>query len=137
MFYAHANHHATRNTYLVTDPQNIGIFTDDYDIDWQASLFGDLTYTFASKWQASVGARVGVASTDATQLQGGFANGGTLPYFRQTTNENVPLTPRASVTYRFNEGSMAYVLAAKGLRPGGANPPRPPECAAPPSYGPD
>jgi len=137
VFYARANQHATRNTYLVTDPQNIGIFTDDYDIDWQASLFGDLTYAFATRWQTSVGTRVGVASVDATQLQGGFANGGTLPYFRLTTNENVPLTPRASVTYRFNEGSMAYVLAAKGLRPGGANPPRPPECAAPPSYGPD
>jgi outer membrane receptor protein involved in Fe transport len=84
----------------------------------QSALYGDVTWR-AGGWEAAIGGRA-FRFTDDSGLRavGVLGNGAT-----DLEGEDGGFTPRASLRYRFNSGTMAYVSASEGFRPGGANDP--------------
>jgi outer membrane receptor protein involved in Fe transport len=137
LFYFHADQDATHVTYAVTAPQAIGIYSDDHNIDTEAAVFGRITLALSKRWHASVGARAGWDKSDSTQVEGGFANSGTTPWLRLTYHETTAPTPRFDLTYNIDDDNMVYASLAEGFRKGAPNVPRPAQCHASSSYGPD
>jgi iron complex outermembrane receptor protein len=104
--------------------------------------FGDVTYTLFGNLDLSAGARVAKSSLDERIHNHGYAVTGfasPTPFRQKELHENDnPVTPHFSITYRYTPQLTLYVSAAEGFRVGGINetagPARPTE---PQSYGPD
>jgi iron complex outermembrane recepter protein len=86
----------------------------------QYAAFGDLTYSFTSQWDASVGLRYFDIdqSYDANFI--GVLNGGTTEISGKHSAD-VGFNPKFSITYRPLDDHMLYATASKGFRPGGPN----------------
>jgi outer membrane receptor protein involved in Fe transport len=104
--------------------------------------FGEATYTLANKLDLTAGLRVSQTDIRYHVVTGGFIPVGTTAasaYVTENFHENdTPVNPHFSVTYRMTPDFSIYAAAARGFRVGGIN-----ETsgvggrASPPSYGPD
>jgi iron complex outermembrane receptor protein len=91
-------------------------------IDEQGALFGEITAELFPGLKVNAGVRVEHQVVEDQFLAlAGPSNGSN--YTSQTLTDQVanPVTPRAGLTYQFNDEDMAYVSVAKGYRAGGGN----------------
>lgn len=116
----------TRSAVLVPlfGSDNIVDVTIDGDQEELAG-FGQATYTIADRVDLTAGVRV-----SSTKLRNEVVTGGFLPVFsfapaafvtRRFEQENTPVTPHVSITYRPSEDLSLYAAAARGFRVGGIN----------------
>ena len=102
------------------------VFTDDITThDKQLAIFGEAQYRITEKLTAIAGVRV-------SRVEFVFANNNAGPFggagFSSGKQSETPVTPKFGLTYDFDDANMAYVTAAKGFRPGGAQRPPPVAC---------
>jgi iron complex outermembrane receptor protein len=94
-------------------------------IDTQYALFGDVTWKFAQAWKVTAGVRASRVSYNGDLVYyGPFlspTSGALSPLVGVGSNSETPITPKAVLAYQPNEGSLLYVSASKGYRPGGIN----------------
>ena len=96
--------------------------------DHQFAGFGEATYAFTDQWKLTLGARVARTSFDIYNFSNGPQNYG--PVGPNSANQSeTPFTPKASVSYQFDQSHLFYATYAKGFRVGGANAPLLPTCA--------
>lgn len=88
-----------------------------------------MNYKLTDKLTATVGVRAEHSTLAFTNAQSGIFNG---PVSGGTANPKAsPVTPKASLSYQFDDDNMVYATAAKGYRIGGGNAVLPPTtCAA-------
>ena len=84
-------------------------------------LFGDLSYEFAQRWSASIGARWYEVEKQHDVLSSGLWAGGFGVTDEWRSRED-GVNGKASISYRISDDSMAYAIASQGFRPGGATP---------------
>jgi outer membrane receptor protein involved in Fe transport len=119
LFYSHAREEGVRVTYAVVAPQDIGIYSDDYNVETEKAVFGEASIAISSRWRASLGARLGWTHANAVQREAGFANTGVAPYSQIVGPDEPALTPRFSIAYQADEFNLVYVSLAKGFQAGG------------------
>lgn len=86
----------------------------------QYAAFGDVTYAFTDRLEASVGLRwFDIEQTINGDFDGVF-NGGPSAIVDKRSKED-GLNPKVSVSYRYGDDKLAYASASKGFRPGGPN----------------
>jgi iron complex outermembrane recepter protein len=119
----------------INDPNQLGgsfpgAFTGDSSYysarhykDKQSSLFGELTYNFASDLRATAGVRLLRASQKFTREGDFYYAGG--PVTAAIDSSGNAVTPRVALSWDVSPTSSLYVNAAKGFRLGGANRPIP------------
>jgi iron complex outermembrane recepter protein len=115
------------NIYVPNGPfANGGILADKYqtEIDQQTAGFVDVTWNVAPGLKAAAGVRVGREDYSYQYIGNGDFQGGEqiLP---KTDSSTTVVNPRFNTSYQITDDDMAYVSAAKGNRPGGANRPIP------------
>ena len=79
-------------------------------VNW--ALFGDVTYLFNDKWEASIGARYFKDERDTKDVQGFFIGDEVI------TQKFDDFSPRFNVAYHPTDTSTLYFQAAKGFRSG-------------------
>lgn len=97
-------------------------YTNAHAVDVETAGFGEITAQLFSGLKANVGVRVEhEVVEDQSLILAGPSDG--AAYSSQTLTDQVanPVTPRAGLTYQFNDDDMAYVSVAKGYRAGGGN----------------
>ena len=84
-------------------------------------LFGELSYEFRHRWNASIGARWYQIEKRQDFLSSGLWAGafGVADDWRSKEDG---LNGKASISYRISDDAMTYALASQGFRPGGATP---------------
>ena len=83
-------------------------------------VFGELSYRFGERWDATVGARwYQVEKTLVATSSGFFIGGFDIPTDIASDEDGV--NAKGSLSYRINEDAMVYALASQGFRPGGGN----------------
>ena len=155
-FYTHNKQTATQ---LVSDPGLVGLissatdgfltleeafgqplvdgkYTDVEDpvrsIDQQIALFGQADVKITDKLTFTAGVRVAEAKTDTTAHYEGPVVGAPVNDSGSATEH--PVTPKASLTWKFDPDNMLYATAAKGFRIGGYNPRVGSPCVDDPNY---
>jgi len=101
----------------------------DTSHDDQTALFGEAKINITHRLAATLGARVAWTRFRFTNSQNGPFNGG--PTGASGSESEVPVTPKASLSYTSPGNWMLYASAAKGFRAGGANAPVPAATCAP------
>lgn len=90
----------------------------------EIALFGELTYNFSDRFEATVGGRLFqqrlVNGSDAYGLFV-LLNAGTYEQSISGSRKWSGFSPKASVTWKPNDDLMIYTLASKGFRFGGSN----------------
>lgn len=112
---------ATPGAYLL--PTEIdGVFARAFDRsrDRQYAAFGQVDYRLSDRLTATAGARVSRLEFDFFNTIGGSFFGGDSTASGRTSE--TPITPKFGIEYRATPDLMIYASAAKGFRPGGANP---------------
>ncbi len=108
--------------------------------------FFDGTWKMTDSWKLAVGGRYYSYDSEIDEKEWGYvATTPTEPAsFLVTKESNSGFNPRVNLSYEPTSNLTAYVTAARGFRPGGANiyfppPSEPPHCAAgtPLTFGPD
>ena len=111
------------------------------DTEWdQYAVFGNFSYDFNDQWSAEVGLRYFDLEQDRTYfVDKPFIISPSWPDVVTPQGGNEDVVPKISVTHRFDDERMMYVLYSEGFRPGGANRNRVPEelTVLPLSYDPD
>jgi iron complex outermembrane receptor protein len=97
--------------------------------DHQLAGFGEVSYGITEKLKLTLGARVATTSFDINHYSDGPENFGPLGPLSASQSET-PFTPKAGVSYQFNQSHLFYATYAKGFRVGGANAPLPSYCGA-------
>jgi iron complex outermembrane recepter protein len=107
----------------------------------QYAGFGEVTWKLTDDWTAVGGIRYFTENLQGVQVQthpfGGFPPGPTLvplPDPNETFNK---VTWKANLSYKFNEGLLAYGTASTGFRSGGLNAVSEPFEPIPAAYAPD
>jgi iron complex outermembrane recepter protein len=107
----------------------------------QYAGFGEVTWKLTDNWTAVGGIRYFTENLQGVQVQthpfGGFPPGPTLvplPDPNETFNK---VTWKANLSYKFNEGLLAYGTASTGFRSGGLNAVSEPFEPIPAAYAPD
>jgi iron complex outermembrane receptor protein len=96
--------------------------TNEHAIDVETAGFADVTAELFSGLKANAGVRVEHSVVeDQSLVLAGPSDGATYSYQKLTDQVANPVTPRAGLTYQFNDEDMAYVSVAKGYRAGGGN----------------
>jgi iron complex outermembrane receptor protein len=88
------------------------------------AAFGELVYWLTPKLSLTGGLRVTKVNTQWPQTLYGLLLGRPTPataLSQAPENSTSSVTPKAQLTYKISEGSLVYVQAAKGFRPGGPN----------------
>jgi iron complex outermembrane recepter protein len=97
-------------------------FTQFQTLDEQAALFGELTLRFTSHLKGNLGVRVEHAAVkEQRQEFGGPIAGPVYSSIAAPDKTENPVTPRAGLSYQFNDQAMVYASAGKGYRLGGSN----------------
>jgi iron complex outermembrane receptor protein len=94
----------------------------------QLALFGEFTYAFTDRLDATLGLRWFKWEQDFHQFFSGFFNGGVT--IKDESVDVDEVTPKFSVAYHITDDAMIYATAAKGYRLGGVNDPVPPDLCA-------
>ncbi len=94
------------------------------------AVFGEATYRFAPRWDATAGLRYTSIPTTFQQSIWGALIGiptpaGAIVGSPSSTSSNV--TPKFEIAYRPTDDALIYVEAAKGFRPGSPNAHLPPD----------
>ena len=93
------------------------------------AVFGEGTYAITPALKATLGMRVSRSSIDLDRYTEGPLNGGVQSF--DGSQEDTPVTPKASISYESKDGSLFYATAQRGYRAGGVNAPVPASnCAA-------
>ena len=85
------------------------------------SVFGELYYHFADRFDLTAGARQYWLRQTADYTADGFLNFGATPS-APTENRESGLSPKVALSYTVADGVKAYASASKGFRAGGAQP---------------
>lgn len=85
----------------------------------QKSLFGEVSYTPMDRLTLTAGARVAELTLDADSLRQGLLIGGELQNSGNTSQH--ASAPKANISWKLTDDSLAYVQATKGYRIGGVN----------------
>ncbi len=88
------------------------------------AAYGDVSYAVTPKLKVSAGVRIARSGYSYTDIQDG-PWGPAAPFYQAGSQADKPITPRLNVSWQFDPQRMAYLSAAKGYRPGGANEPVP------------
>ncbi|HVO47966.1 MAG TPA: TonB-dependent receptor [Steroidobacteraceae bacterium] len=132
---------------LVDGPYSATI--DQWAVDRQTALFGQIDYTFTPQLKGTLGVRVARTTLDFHRQFGGpllcILCNGSPELTGGSTPANNPVTPRFGLAYQPDDRSLYYLSAAKGYRVGGVNNPSiatdrpgcPSGLQAPESYRPD
>ena len=90
----------------------------------EMALFGELTYHFNDKWEATVGGRLFQQRlANGSDAYGLFVllNAGSYDQSISGKRKWSGFSPKASITWKPTEDLMVYTLASKGFRFGGSN----------------
>jgi outer membrane receptor protein involved in Fe transport len=85
----------------------------------QSAVFTELNYAITSQWKATAGVRWYDMEYTAVRYEDGWSNGG--PTLSEGAAKNTGFNPKAELSYQATEDQLYYVLASKGVRPGGVN----------------
>lgn len=99
--------------------QNRILFEDDYAIDKQYAIFGEIGYTLFDQLTFTGGFRYGKMKTNLRSYATGPFNAGTTEI--DGTVEETPFTPKFNVAWQVSDATLLYGTVAKGFRPGGVN----------------
>lgn len=105
---------------LPTGPGGLIYVQEARSRDRQYAAFGDVSYNLSGTLRLSAGVRVSRMKFDFYDLLGGTSVGPTLTTSGSTSETAV--TPKFIAEYKPAPDWMVYASAAKGFRPGGANP---------------
>jgi iron complex outermembrane receptor protein len=91
----------------------------------QRALFGEGSYEFTDKLQATVGLRYYSYSSSSNDVNAGLFSpqATTTPQLTTASASNSGLNPKVNLSYAPTGEILTYVTAAKGFRPGGPNQP--------------
>ncbi len=101
-------------------------------IDQQFALYGQADFKITDKLTFTAGLRASDAKFDAKAHYEGPVVG--PPVSDAGSQKEHPVTPKGSVSYKFDANNMVYATAAKGFRIGGYNPRVGTPCAADPNF---
>ena len=88
----------------------------------QQSVFGEVTYNFTEPFAVTIGARRYHYDAPVGLNQSGAL---TNTVVTNTSEDAQGVTPKASLSYQFDQDLLLYATAAKGFRPGGGTGPVP------------
>ena len=107
----------------------------------QYAGFGEATWKITHAWTAVAGLRYFTERLNGVQIQthpfGGFPPGPTLVPLPDPTETFNKVTWKANLSYKFNEGLLAYATVSTGFRGGGLNAVSEPFEPIPAAYAPD
>jgi iron complex outermembrane recepter protein len=106
--------------------------TAQYIVDTQVAAFGQIDYRVISQLKLTAGVRVADVKYAATEYSTGALNAGVPPIYAGGSRET-PVTPKAGVSFQYDENNLFYANVAKGYRVGGVNTPLPSFCNVPPA----
>jgi iron complex outermembrane recepter protein len=111
---------------ITYDPRfpNDSYFLQTYSKDTQVAWYGQATYAFTKQWQLTLGARESRMQYTFNTLTGGQQLFLT-PQTGSGGKTETAFTPKASLSYQYDDNDLYYATYAKGFRPGGANNPVP------------
>ncbi len=136
LFYSRSHENRTRDTYLIADPGNPGIYSAGYAFNTALDGFGHLQLELTRRWKLALGTRFGWRGVDYSDFEAGFANTGAAPYTHIVQGLTaIPPAPRLDVSYQADDHKFYYLTIAKGSRGGGSN--FPGQCgtsAVPPTF---
>jgi len=94
------------------------VYSDEY------APFGDLTYRASAQWSFSAGVRWFKDKREVTRYSGGLFDAGPGIFVNAPTvnNSESGFDPRYTINYQATPSNLLYASAARGFRPGGANP---------------
>jgi iron complex outermembrane receptor protein len=106
---------------------------DDYDNDThghdrQVALFGDVTYAITDQLKFEAGLRIAWTHFDFTNINTGaqdLLDTMGAPATAKGQSDEMPVTPKFSLSYQVTPDDMVYGTIAEGYRIGGASPPLP------------
>jgi iron complex outermembrane receptor protein len=102
--------------------QVLSAYQNFHTTDVSEAAFADVTVNFTKQLKADVGVRVEhTVVEDQDQIVAGPENGVTYSHVVLPDQVSTPITPHASLTYQYTDGSMVYTSVGKGYRPGGGN----------------
>lgn len=98
--------------------------------DRQLAGFGEATYAFTDQWKLTLGGRYARMTFDLSHYGNGLENFG--PGTRSGSFTENAFTPKVGIAFQADPQNLYYATYAKGFRPGGVNPPLPPQfCGQP------
>lgn len=103
--------------------------TDNVTREEQTAFFGEVTYEVLNGLKLTAGLRYSMVDFEVEQTGAGPIILAITPTTSGGVQKERPLTPKAGISYEINDRNTLYVTAAKGFRPGGANPAVPATCA--------
>lgn len=110
-----------------TDDQfNLGATIDSRIRATQIAGFGEADLRISSRLRASIGLRATVDESQQTKAYSGL----TTPVAAEhaPTQRDIPVAPKADLSYQANPGRLLYAAVAKGYRSAGIDPPSPFPC---------
>jgi outer membrane receptor protein involved in Fe transport len=122
LFYSRSHNDRTHYTYLVTAPDDPGIYSTSYAANADIDGFAHLQLALSRRLRVGFGTRIGLRSGETTRYEAGFANTGAVAYAHNVGNwSSVPSAPRLEVTYQSNDDNYFYATVARASRSGGDN----------------
>ena len=117
---------------ILFDPRfpNDSYFLQTASKDTQFAWYGQATYAFTRQWKLTLGARESHTRYSFDTLTGGPQLFLTPQTGSGAKSEN-SFTPKAGISYQYDNDNLYYATYAKGFRPGGANNPVPYAACAP------
>ncbi len=91
--------------------------------DRQIAGFGEISYNVTDQLKLTFGGRFAKMTFDLHHYGDGFENFG--PDFASGSYRENAFTPKANISYQWDEQNLLYATYAKGFRPGGVNAPLP------------
>lgn len=115
---------ATANNAVVGPwPNDVLWFSDGYFRQKDTSLYGQLYYSFLSKFTLTLGARQYWLSQRADGDSGGFQAFSPLQVTPFTSNSESGLNPKVALSYQATADTMIYASASEGFRAGSTSGP--------------
>lgn len=107
----------------VVGPWPNDLLWTDYNpgVQDDASVFGELSWAFARKLTATLGARQYWLRQRTDFTADGFNNFGVTPSDPQTSRQS-GVNPKVGLSYQVTDGMMVYASASQGFRAGAAQP---------------
>jgi iron complex outermembrane recepter protein len=113
----------------------------DHRTDTQWAGFGEATWKITDNWTAIGGVRYFTETLNGVQVQthpfGGFPPDQNLQPIYDPTEKFDKVTWKGNLSYKFNEGLLAYGVVSTGFRSGGLNAVSEPFEPIPSAYSPD